>query len=278
VAALIGFSTLSLEEAAASNPPTSNAPAKFVQPMGVFNSLEFATNASAGTDQWNKALKRMDAEKSLYKSCDDDADSCPNYLAAWRRDLKEWKHYGTGMQLELVNAYVNHQIHYTADEVAFGEADHWATPAESFKGQGDCEDYAIAKYASLRELGYADKDLRIVIVNDMRKNLGHAVLSVTTADGTMILDNQNALPRRDASINYYAPLYSLNAGGHWLNIATRALKTVPTDAVASNDVDQSSMQADKFAKLGLHPTLIASDLAPAADLKIVAADKETDRR
>ena len=40
--------------------------------------------------------------------------------------------------------------------------DYWATPVESLrKGEADCEDYAIAKYFTLRQLGVADDKLRI---------------------------------------------------------------------------------------------------------------------
>ena len=242
-------------------------------PTGVFGSLEFITNAPAGTEQWLKVQARMQAEAPLYARCDKAADDCPAYLATWRRDLKEWKFYSSAMQLELVNAYVNHQIKYTSDEIAFGAVDYWASPAESLKGQGDCEDYAIAKYASLRELGYADADLRIVIVNDTHKMLGHAVLSVKTADGTMILDNQNALPRHDSDLAYYAPVYSLNASGHWLNIATRVIKVRPADDVVAAAGSQpalrgtlSDMPVQSAATPALRPSFAEVDISLASGL------------
>ena len=251
--------------------PQSRAPAKPFVPSGVFASLEFATNAPAGAQQWLQVQARMRAEAPLYARCDKAADDCPAYLGTWRRNLKEWKSYSPAMQLELVNAYVNHQIKYTSDEVSFGAADYWASPAQSLKGQGDCEDYAIAKYASLRELGYADAELRIVIVNDMRKMLGHAVLSVKTPEGTMILDNQNALPRHDKDLSYYAPLYSLNASGHWLNIATRAIKVKQAVAVLAAAGSLKELRGTlsdqptqpKPASLELRPSFAVADATPA---------------
>ena len=210
----------------------------------MFGSLEFATNAEAGTDQWLKVQKRMASEESLYHDCDEGKMSCPTYLATWRKNLSEWKKQNSNQQLELVNGWVNHTIHYTDDTVAFGRADYWASPAESLKGRGDCEDYAIAKYASLLALGYGKDKLRIVIVNDTRKNLGHAVLSVDTADGLFILDNQNAWPVLHQYITYYQPLYSLSAGGHWINIATRQIKNQYNNAtVAEKDPAQAEKPA-----------------------------------
>ena len=264
---------------------------KAALPFGVFGSLEFATNAEAGTDQWKKVQERMASEQSLYHDCDEGKTSCPSYLATWRKNLSEWKKQDSSQQLELVNGWVNHTIHYTDDTVAFGRADYWASPAESLKGRGDCEDYAIAKYASLRALGYGEDKLRIVIVNDTRKNLGHAVLSVSTQDGLYILDNQNAWPVLHQNISYYAPLYSLNAVGHWINIATRQIKSqynnaavaekdpaqvekpAATETVAAGQIVQTS------TPLQLRPSYAEIDLAgPQTILVPPTRDEAEDRR
>ena len=265
------------------------------QPLGVFGSLEFATNAPAGTEQWDKVQKRIAAEQPLYHDCDEAKSTCPAPLARWRNNLKEWKSRDQVQQLELVNGYVNHTIRYTSDEVAFGRADYWASPAESLKGRGDCEDYAIAKYASLLALGYTDAQLRIVIVKDTRKDLGHAVLSVTISGGMYILDNQNAYPVLQQHIAYYQPLYSMNARGHWLNIATRQIKAKPADSVVAAldaSLDQKYALSEEpygppnaptlhgtisdestptlVANLTLHPSYADADLAPASGVGLMA--------
>lgn len=214
--------------------------AKSALPFGVFGSLEFVTNAEAGTEQWHRVQKRITSERQLYDACDAGKKSCPAYLAKWRNNLHDWKNSNQASQLELVNAWVNSTIHYTDDQVVFGRADYWASPAESLKGRGDCEDYAIAKYASLKGLGFNEDRLRIIIVDDTRKNLGHAVLSVSMDDGIYILDNQNRLPVLHQKISYYQPLYSMNASGHWLNIATRQIKSQYNNAaVAEKDPAQN---------------------------------------
>jgi hypothetical protein len=94
----------------------------------------------------------------------------------------------------------------------------------------------LLKYASLRALGFVEDQLRIVILNDLKSGLGHAVLSVKTASGTFILDNQDNRVLRHDSIKHYAPVYSVNAKGRWINIATRDLKkrkVAPVVLVAS---------------------------------------------
>lgn len=265
----LSFATAPLLASTPDNLPAGHKP-QAALPFGVFGSLEFATNAEAGTNQWQQVQKRMSEEKSLYQSCDEGKSSCPSYLATWRNNLREWKKQDVDLQLELVNGWVNRQIHYTDDSVIYDTADYWATPAESLKGRGDCEDYAIAKYASLKALGYTEDQLRIVIVNDTRKSVDHAVLSVNTADGLFILDNQNAMPVRHQNISYYQPLYSLNANGHWLNIATRQIKSQYNNAVmAEKDPAQTPKPAavetvaagQAQLALNLHPSLAQKDFA-----------------
>ena len=43
---------------------------------------------------------------------------------------------------------------------------------------GDCEDYAIAKFFALRQLGFGAEQMRIVILWDEIRGIGHAVLAV----------------------------------------------------------------------------------------------------
>lgn len=213
--------------AGAATPPkgVEKKPVVAALPFGIFGSLEFKTNATAGISQWQNVQGLLASEQKLYRKCDAGDRSCPAYLASWRKNLKSWSTEPSATQLSLVNAWVNQQIRYTDDNSAFNRADYWASPAQSLKGRGDCEDYVIAKYASLKALGYGDDRMRIIIVNDTRKNLGHAVLSVRTAQGVYILDNQNARPMLHQQISYYAPVSSFNASGRWINIATRQIKS-----------------------------------------------------
>ena len=193
--------------------------------MGVFGSLEFKTNATKGLAEWQRVQKQMSGEARLYADCDASLATCPSYLRNWRRNLKSWSSVNETQQLELINSWVNRTIRYTEDANAFGQRDYWASPKVSLKGRGDCEDYAIAKYASLKALGFGEDRMRIVIVNDTRKKIGHAVLSVKTVNGIYILDNQNIRPVLHQRISYYAPVYSINASERWINIATRQIKT-----------------------------------------------------
>ncbi len=213
-----------------------NATASFA-PMGVFQSIELETNATTGLANWYKAKRKLSIEAASYKACDAGSAKCPAQLREWRSKLGQWSTLSAKAKLIQVNRFANAAIDYTDDRKAFRSADYWATPLESLRGRGDCEDYVLLKYVSLRSLGFAEDQLRIVIVNDLMAGIGHAVLSVKVKNENYILDNQDNRVLRHDSIMRYAPVYSVNAKGRWINIATRDLKkrrTAPVVLVASN--------------------------------------------
>lgn len=238
----------------------------------MFGSLEFKTNATRGIAEWQRVQKQMSGEEKLYADCDAGLATCPSYLRDWRRNLKSWSSVKETQQLELINSWVNRTIRYTEDANAFGQSDYWASPKVSLKGRGDCEDYVIAKYASLKALGFGDDRMRIVIVTDTRKKIGHAVLSVRTADGVYILDNQNLRPVLHQQISYYAPVYSINAAGRWINIATRQIKSQYTKTFANGSdpaiklktvmPTEVATNAELPLELVLRPTFAARELEP----------------
>ena len=80
-------------------------------------------------------------------------------------------------RLTRVNEFFNRQIIFGDDSVIWGQLDYWATPLETLGlGRGDCEDYVIAKYVTLRLLGVAPGKLRLVYVR-AKTGSGDAVAS-----------------------------------------------------------------------------------------------------
>ncbi len=118
---------------------------------------------------------------------------------------------------------------YILDKNNWGQSDFWATPIEFIKRGGDCEDFAIAKYAALRALGVPEERMRIAIVQDQRKNMPHAVLVVYSEKGPVILDNQIKTMKRANEITHYKPIFSINREAWWLHTP----KDSPSTIVAS---------------------------------------------
>ena len=134
----------------------------------------------------------------------------------WQSIIADAKGLGELEQLRQINKVMNDRK-YVLDRVNWGMEDYWATVFEFLRRNGDCEDYAISKYVTLRALGWPAEKLRIVILRDTKLNLNHAVLAAYTSEGIYIGDNQvGALVRAD-SIRHYRPIYSINESGWWLH-------------------------------------------------------------
>jgi predicted transglutaminase-like cysteine proteinase len=88
-------------------------------------------------------------------------------------------------QLNQVNTYVNTKIKPVSDAQTFGVPDLWAYPISS----GDCEDYVLLKKRYLQGLGFSADQLLITVVLD-ENGAGHAILTVLTDQGDLILDNR----------------------------------------------------------------------------------------
>lgn len=116
-------------------------------------------------------------------------------------------------QLEQINAFMNRRP-YVEDTANWGVPDYWETPLEFLHKSGDCEDYSIAKYMSLRLLGWPAEAMRIVVLRDLKLNVPHAVLVVYLNDDAWVLDNRIRRIVRARSIDNYQPVYSLNEL-HW---------------------------------------------------------------
>lgn len=86
-------------------------------------------------------------------------------LRAWRILLDELQGVAPQEQVRRVNEFFNAGVRYATDQQAWGVEDYWATPEELLRsGQGDCEDFALAKYVSLRELGVPEHQLHLAYV------------------------------------------------------------------------------------------------------------------
>ena len=129
-------------------------------------------------------------------------------------------------KLVAINDFYNRRIVFREDLEVWQQVDYWASPLETLnQGQGDCEDYAIAKYFSLLALGIPTAKLRLVYV---RAELGgpggvqqpHMVLAYYATPGgePMILDNLLAELRTASRRPDLTPVFSFNSDGLWQGV------------------------------------------------------------
>jgi predicted transglutaminase-like cysteine proteinase len=89
--------------------------------------------------------------------------------------------------IDLINRMVNRDVEPKSDMEHWHVVDRWDLPTDGF---GDCEDYALLKRKLLIEAGLPRQALLITIVRD-EMDEGHAVLTVRTTRGDLILDNMS---------------------------------------------------------------------------------------
>jgi len=116
--------------------------------------------------------------------------------------------------MDRTNRVVNRH-RYILDTVNWGVDDFWETPLEFHLKNGDCEDYAIAKYKMLKLLGMPADKMRIVVLRDNNLRIYHAVLVVWIDGEPYLLDNQIRTVVSARSVNHYDPIFSINEHGWW---------------------------------------------------------------
>ena len=175
----------------------------------IFAGREFGGNAPNGPRKWTSVLERHESEMSRLATICTTSDSRGCKLNEWKQFLTGIEDKKESVKLILVNLYVNRTA-YISDADNWGVADYWASPREFFAKGGDCEDYAIAKYLSLRALGFSSANLRIAVLWDARAQESHAVLVYTKDNLSLVLDNRSDLLLPASSLGHYQPTYSVN--------------------------------------------------------------------
>ena len=124
-----------------------------------------------------------------------------------------------------------------SDLAQYGEIDVWSSPLATFyRGAGDCEDYAIAKFVALRQAGIAPDDLRIVVMRHTLSGEGHAVAAVRLDGRWLMLDNQRMAMVEDSHVRNYRPLFVIGQSGLMQYDATPLLAATPERDVAPSTV------------------------------------------
>lgn len=146
----------------------------------------------------------------------------------WRALLREAQGLSESEQIRLVNEFFNHRIAFRDDTEIWGVADYWATPLETLgRASGDCEDYTIAKYVTLKLLKLPIERMRLIYV---RAQIGgphnstsqaHMVLGYYATPGAepLILDNLITDIRPASRRSDLLPVFSFNSDGLWMGQA-----------------------------------------------------------
>ncbi len=151
-------------------------------------------------------------------------DKAVERLQDWRSTMLEGQPGRPGAtavvntdELQFFNRFWN-KVPYYSDQKHWGVDDYWATPVEmQASNGGDCEDYSIAKYFSLKEFGVSPGKLRITYVRALQLNESHMVLAYypTPNADPYILDNLTGKLVHASERADLEPVYSFNDDDMW---------------------------------------------------------------
>ena len=168
-------------------------------------------------------------------------------IKAWEALIASSKGDSVWQKLNKVNQFFN-QVRFVEDKAQWGVEDYWASPREFLsRNAGDCEDYSIAKYFTLRAMGVAEDRLRITYVTSLPSQQAHMVLVYMEGDERtpLVLDNlqkeiEPFMLRLDLD-----PVYSFNNNGLWL-----ANRESSKDEFVSSSAQQVGLWKVVSAKVG----------------------------
>ncbi len=193
----------------------SAADAKKNAKASYFRSVEVRRSNFKLFTKWTGMLERYEEEKVIVRNCKP-AGGIPCTYDNWDTMLEKLQGKDRMTQIDTINRYMN-QSRYIIDPVNWGVPDYWETPGQFFIREGDCEDYAITKYMSLKRLGLDPKKMRIVVLQDLNLNIAHAVLIIQINGKNLVLDNQIEKVVEAKTIRHYKPFYSINEEAWWLH-------------------------------------------------------------
>lgn len=180
--------------------------------VSFFNSAETMSDNLQPFTKWNDMVARYRTSGEMQ-----DTGCGGAYMPC---KLKPWKHFLSTLQnkdrisqIRAVNEYANEHP-YITDPANWQQDDYWAAIRQFLIKDGDCEDYAIAKFFSLKALGFRNDEMRIVVLKDMNLKVMHAILVVFEGGKTWALDNQIKQVVETNRIYHYVPFYSINET-HW---------------------------------------------------------------
>lgn len=171
------------------------------------------------------ALAGIDMDRMLLMASQRYGDSGAASVTAWRDLLASSTGQPDAVKLKRVNDFFNRRVRFGEDRDIWGVEDYWATPLEVLgRSEGDCEDFAISKYMTLKLLGVAPDKMRLAYVKARLAGpqssivQAHMVLSYYPApeDEPLILDNLISDIRPASRRPDLTTVFGFNTEGLWV--------------------------------------------------------------
>ncbi|MCI5061094.1 MAG: transglutaminase-like cysteine peptidase [Alphaproteobacteria bacterium] len=169
--------------------------------------------------QWQETLQQYQIERYTHQT---------RKSQNWAAFIDSLRDDSPIRQLLKVNLWFN-GFPYKQDNWVYSANDHWASPAEFLENGGDCEDFSIIKYLTLRRLGFPANSMKIAIVYDIYSGTDHAFLVVEHGDEEYVLDNRENMTVASHYTERYKPYYAFNEEQIWAYEKPVIAKTIRKD-------------------------------------------------
>lgn len=167
---------------------------------------------------WRKLQHQIKAEQPIIARCRAEPHACSSPAALrFIAIVEEGKRHEGLARIGNINRAVNLSIRAINDAEPDSTHDEWTSPLAALAvGAGDCKQYAVVKYAALRDLGFAAADLRLVILELKPGRVRHAVVAIRDEGRWLVLDNRTlTLVESSDVLGHYVPLYAFDHRGVW---------------------------------------------------------------
>jgi len=175
------------------------------------------------------ALAAVDADRMQRLAAERYGEAGADAVKAWRQMLADAQSLDDLEKLQRTNTFFNRRTSFEDDATVWHEPDYWATPLETLgRGAGDCEDFSIAKYMTLRQLGIPAERLRLIYVRaqiggpQSKLSQAHMVVGFYPSPDAepLVLDNLIGEVRAAARRPDLFPVFSFNSEGLWVGTAS----------------------------------------------------------
>ncbi len=190
--------------------PPGNAPL----PIEPFSAATMPWFSGDVFEKWQVVAAQLHAEDDVLSRCREDTTNCPPAAQKFLAIVAAGRAQAGRARIGAINRAVNLAIQQTSDLKQWGVVEHWSPPLETLAtGRGDCEDYAIAKFAALLAAGVTPEDVKLVIVHDSVADDGHAVAAARVDGHWLILDNRWLALVEDTELQRFAPQFVIDRTG-----------------------------------------------------------------
>jgi predicted transglutaminase-like cysteine proteinase len=182
-------------------------------PTSLFDSETEPVTEGPLLEKWRRAEADTAKELDIVAECKA-GGPCPSPARKLIALSQEGADRTGRARIGLLNRAADLAIRPQDDEVQWGVPDHWSAPFETLNSMaGDCEDYAIIKYAALLIAGFPKDSVKIIIWRSQMPAEDHAVVAVWVDQQWLILNNRTLTLVNDTDVMRVTPKFVLDDSG-----------------------------------------------------------------